>query len=343
MLGVVEEWVAAQLTRGAKLKLPARSRMAVPPPTQAAVAKLVAAVGDACLTALTNLGPLLHELAHAAPPPSSAALALLRQQQQQLAGLAPGSPSGAEGIAGSGSSGPLGLASFSISLPVSTQLLASAASAPSFSAASRLLSAAAARSGASGGSGEPGLSPEAWVRSEYGAVWQEVQEEVTVLLAELLAAPLRGLPAQGGGKGCVNEGVGGGQSLERLWLAGYVLGALLLASQAAVAACCVLPHSPRGVTCGPLAAHDLSNPPPLPCPQPEHGMAARLCGAGREGAGAGHRRRARRHGRRRRRSGRCSRRWHHGRRRRRRQRGRWRCGSGRPWWRRCCQQAEIHL
>lgn len=116
-------------------------------------------VFDQCLRALANLGALLQELADAPATANTAALDLLRQQQQQAdAGVH--SPGGTTAMAVVDSS----------------------------KAAGGLISAV---------DRFKGLTADSYVRAEYDHVWQEMQEECQLLLAELLHAPLRSLAVAG--------------------------------------------------------------------------------------------------------------------------------------------------
>lgn len=137
------------------------------------------AVADACLVALANVGQLLHELAYAPSPANSAGLTVLRQQAQQHAAAAAQAPASGEGGTAAAPAPASGSQPAGGSGP--------ALSGPSLSGASaRPLGRVA---------GEGGATQEAYVNAEYAAVWQEMQEEVQLLLAELLQAQLRGLPA----------------------------------------------------------------------------------------------------------------------------------------------------
>ncbi|KAI8462821.1 MAG: hypothetical protein J3K34DRAFT_527482 [Monoraphidium minutum] len=161
----------------------------VAPALQAHVSRMVKAVADQCLAALANLGRLLQEVADAPPEGSTPALIALKQQHgQQAAGAADGgAPDGpAAGPTGGGGGGGGGAAAAG---ETGGGGRAPSASPSSFSGGRAALEKLRA------------MGSAGFVRAEYEHAWQQVQEEVQLLLAELLAAVLRGPPAAPGGAG----------------------------------------------------------------------------------------------------------------------------------------------
>jgi hypothetical protein len=152
---------------------------AVSPALHGAVGRLMKAVFDQCLRALADLGRLLQEFAEAPPDTANHAVVLLKQQGgQQLAAPgdgpeAPGTPSTAAGPPGSGTPGG-----------------AEAGRTPSGGFAGGLAGGRAASSAAL--ERLRGLGAAGYVRAEYDHVWEQMQEEVQLLLAELLHAQLQG-------------------------------------------------------------------------------------------------------------------------------------------------------
>uniref|UniRef100_A0A383V4Z3 Exocyst complex component Sec8 n=1 Tax=Tetradesmus obliquus TaxID=3088 RepID=A0A383V4Z3_TETOB len=218
---------------------------AVQQSVQLSAQRLLSAVFDACLRALSNLGGLLHDIAEASSsssggssrdsrksrlskpaaaaaaaagsvqPPAAGGLKLLKQQLQQQGG------GGTSLLAAAGGSSSnlaaeyaAAAAGSSSSIGVHSELLpASSAAAGSFigglggglnrmiNSSGNLLALAGAPGGlagaAAGGLGAvPGSGvletkdPVEYLRVQYGHVWNEIQEEALLLLAELLRASL---------------------------------------------------------------------------------------------------------------------------------------------------------
>ena len=160
------------------------------PALKAATAQLFTAVFDQCLRALANLGQLLQEIADAptAASAASSSHALVRLKQQHLQGRQPGDGSGEQQLQ-QGQSAPPPPPQQQLP-PLAPPLHQDSLGKASFASGlgSRAASSAAFdRMRALGGPG--------YVRAEYEHAWEQMQEEVQLLLAELLHSQLSGPPA----------------------------------------------------------------------------------------------------------------------------------------------------